>query len=551
VKLQRVLSIPEHGESIDTETSLIADGLLAPELVCGSTATFRANEEDQLPARIYSRQEILDKFLEMLRDPKRVLCGANIAYDIPILAHYLLLTGYDPMPEIFQAFEDGRIYDLQLAEALHAIAEGHHLKDPRTGGSLFNPETGKKGGYSLATCVDLNLGRIDAKKNDAYRQRYAEFIGVPMEEWPPEAIEYPKDDGRNQIEVPLAQIGHLPKTSPHHTWSSEGVCQECGATEHGESCVVARPHRNLVNLKEQVYAAFCLQLGAIWGFRINQTKVDVIERYAVKKRAKGIGPFLEVGLIRPDGSENRSDLKKRIAIAYGSTEPCKVCEGTGKVLAPNPKKLRCPDCKGRSAPWKGGGKIKEPTVASCARCESTGKIIDIRHRVGCQGPEEEATCDSTGLTLSSDVPRAKAEGIAYGADSLHESGDDFLMSYGDFGEDGKWLKDYIPYLRMAREPIAPHPMDCPLITSFGKEYCTCPGPYQDIPLTLKYNPLLETGRVSARDYIMLLPRWPGFIDKPTKEYIPSFRECFEPIGMEYETVEVPDDYVLQVGEFKC
>ena len=150
-------------------------------------------------------------------------------------------------------------------------------------------------------------------------------------------------------------------------------------------------------------------------------------------------------------------------------------------------------------PWKCAGQIREPTIATCATCANTGKVDDPKHLVGCE------RCDGTGLTLTSVVPRSDTGRIAKGADALHESGNDFVMSYGDFTEDAKDLKDYIPYLRTARRKI--------------------PGGWLDIALTLSPNPMLETGRVSFGGYIQLFPRWPGFLDKESGIEIPSFREC--------------------------
>jgi hypothetical protein len=60
--------------------------------------------------------------------------------------------------------------------------------------------------------------------------------------------------------------------------------------------------------------------------------------------------------------------------------------------------------------------------------------------------------------------------------------------------------------------------------------------------------VLDTGRVSYRGYVQLLPRRPGFVDKETGEYVPSLRECIVARDPQYAEVEVPDDYVLQPGE---
>lgn len=573
MRLHRILTLPQYGVSADTETFRITDACLAPKLVLGSVARAdvdalrrlqEASEEelplladlDPIPGRLLTKLEICEEVIRVLRDDNEVLIGANLAFDLPVIAHEMLRRGVDIFPDIFRALEEGRVYDLQLAEALHAIAEGHLGDDPRTGRPLVNPETGRRGMYSLSMCVSLNLGRSDAKENDTYRERYGEFDDLPLDQLPEEARQYPVDDVVNSEEVALAQCGHLPKTTPHHQWQEDGTCADCGATSFGEQCLAKRMHRNLCNLKEQVYAAFCLQLGAIWGFRVDQKKVDDIERYAILKRERTIGPFIACGLIREDGSENRSKLKKDIAVAYGSSEPCPVCHGTGKVPAPNPRLLQCKECRGRCVPWKKGGALAEPTVAYCGACLNVGKVRDPKHLVNCIGPadeegEQEKTCDGTGLLLVPTVPLSEKEGIAYGADSLHESGDEFLMSYGDFGEDGKWLKDYIPYLRTARVPVAGHAEECPTlhqVKGARRKHCNCQGPWKSIPLTLKPDVLKETGRVSYRGYIQLFPRWPGFVAKETGKYIPSFRECIVPPGAYEELVDVSEDYVLQHGE---
>lgn len=573
MRLYRILTLLEKGVSADTETWRITDACLAPKLVLGSVARAdvkaicrlqEATEEelpllahlDPLPGRLLTKLEICEEVIRVLRSEDEVLLVANGAFDLPVIAHEMLRRGVDIFPDIFRALEEGRVYDIQLAEALHAIAEGHLGDDPRTGRPLVNPETGRRGMYSLSMCVSLNLGRSDAKENDTYRERYDEFDDMPLDQLPEEAQQYPRDDVSNTLECSLAQTGHLPKTTPHHNWQEDGTCSDCGATTFGEQCLAKRQHRNLCNLKEQMYAAFCLQLGAIWGFRVDQRKVDTIEAYAILKRERTIGPFIACGLIREDGSENRSKLKKDIAVAYGSTDPCPVCQGTGKIPAPNPRLLQCKACKGRCVPWKKGGILAEPTVLSCVVCDTSGKVRDPKHLVNCIGPEDsegekEKTCDGTGLLLAPTVPLSEKEGIAYGADSLHESGNEFLMSYGDFGEDGKWLKDYIPYLRTARVPVSGHAQECPTlhqVKGAKRKHCNCKGPYRSIPLTLKPDVLKETGRVSYRGYIQLFPRWPGFVDKPTGKYIPSFRECIVPPGAYEDIAEVEDSYELQPGE---
>ena len=208
--------------------------------------------------------------------------------------------------------------------------------------------------------------------------------------------------------------------------------------------------------------------------------------------------------------------------------------------------LRCPDCKGRCQPWKAGGKIKDPEVASCATCKNTGRVPHpVVKTVTCIGPDDAKTCDGTGLVLTGDVPRTDTGGVGTGRDSLYESGDErVLMPYAEYIEDDKVLDVYVPYLRTARRCLgcgkhgtkkSPH-----------ADGCEKPG-YYGVPLTLGYNPLLATARVSCRGAVQLFPRATGYIDEETGEYVPSLRECMIP-RCRTEVAEVPFDYVLQPGE---
>ncbi len=529
MRLDRILAFAVDGVALDTETHLIAPGLLAPPMVCGSVACLT---EDGIAGELLPRQEVLELLQRLLQDPDKIIAGANIAFDLLVMAQECARQRIDIIPDIFAAFEQERIYDLQIAEALHAIACGHLNNDPRTDRPLVNPETKKRARYSLAMCVDLVLGRTDAKANDEWRLRYAELQDVPIDNWPETARIYPIDDAKNTLECSLAQCGHLPKTTPIHNWGPNG-CFDCGVTRFGEMCISKRRHRNLHDLAHQVKAAFALHLGAAWGFHVDQAKVDVVERYALAKRANGITPFREAGVIRPLGSVNQAVLKKLVAKAYGSTEPCSVCNGLGKIPAKIPKKIRCPTCRGRSTLWKCGGKMFAPTYpGTCKECSNEGKILNVRGFVCCYGPNDEKTCDGTGLRLSNAVPRSDTGCVSTSADTLHESGDEFVMSYGDFTEDSKWLKDYIPYLRLGRQKQDD-------------------GSWRDIPLTLKPRVLLKSGRVSYGDHIGTFPRWLGFVDRETNRYIPSFRECIVARGLRYQEVVVADDYILQEGETRC
>lgn len=556
VRLDRLRSIPARGVNYDSETRLIQKGVPIPRLVLGSAGWLES--DGRVVGHLLDRESLLELFASLLEDEKTVVVGANLAqFDFTVIAAWFADLGIDIFPHLFEMFEQGRVYCILNAQVLDAIAEGTLGRDPRTGGKLTNPETGKPGSYSQSMVCDLVLDRKDAKANDEYRLRYGEFDGVPLELLPQAARDYPVDDVRNCHEVALAQIGYSPRVSAHHNFGPDGSCLDCASTRFSSQCLVRRPSQNLHDLSNQIYSAFCLHLGDIWGLRVDQSKVDVIEAHALKKRAAGIGPFITAGLLREDESENQAVIKRMIAVAYGATQECAVCAGTGRVPSAKQDSLRCSECKGRCQPWKGGGKINAPTVAECLTCANTGRVPHpVIKTTTCIAPDGETkTCDGTGLVLTEDVPRSDKEGISFSKDACFESGDEFLMSFGAFKEDAKDLKDYIPWLRRARLCTAcgrsgvikgknpdPHADDCPALSGLWSGW-------RDIRMLLKSNPILETGRVSFRGYIMLLKRAPGYVDPETKQYIPSMRECFVPTGPSYATVSVPDDYVLQPGEF--
>lgn len=574
------MAVPGRAFALDTETYRIKSYDPVPDLVLGSAAWLEPGP--RINGALLTKFQTLETFAAALEDQGIVVITANGPFDYNVVARAFAKRGIDLFPHLFALFEGcevggfvdhtgraGRSWDLLTAQVLDAIANGTLGVDPRTLGPLKNPETGKPGSYSLSMCVDLVLGRQDAKVNDEYRLRYGEFDDWPLDQLPVEARDYPVDDARNQAETGLAQTGVLPKVTDHD-WTvvqtpdgrRQSVCANCGSTRTASQCFVRRLHLNWHEVAMQSYSAFCLALGDAHGLRVDQSKVDVIEDYALSKRKRTIGKFIEAGIIREDESENQATLKRLVAIAYGATDPCPHCEGTGKIPHPDQPTLRCPDCKGRCQPWKSGGTIKAPTVENCARCNNTARVPHHNVKLkGCEildaNGETEKTCDGTGLLLTPDVPRSESGAVAISRDALTESGDEFLMDLGVFKEDAKVLKDYVPYLRLGRVCVHcdqhgtkkyPHAENCPVASGLVAPL------WRDVALTLRSNAVLETGRVSYRGYIQLFPRAPGFkINDPNNpyygKYIPSLRECFVARGPSYELVQVPADYTLQPGEF--
>lgn len=205
--------------AFDTETHKLQLGLLVPPLVCASYAWWNF-ETQRMEGRLLAgrarfadpernRPDALEVFRSLLAD--RIVVGANIAYDMAVMIRFAAENGHDLLPEVYQAYSDGRVFDVQIAEMEHAIGHGCLGMDPRTGAALRDPVTKKLSRYSLSVVTSLVLGRVDAKENDLYRFRYASLESTPIEDWPVEARTYPVDDVINPLEVAFAQYGLIPR----------------------------------------------------------------------------------------------------------------------------------------------------------------------------------------------------------------------------------------------------------------------------------------------------------------------------------------------------
>lgn len=292
--------------AIDTETHLIRPGLISPPIVCGSWAT--AQDKG-----IVDPAELLAMVEKAFRD-KEMIAGANVAYDFGVIA----ARAPRLLDVIFDHYEQGLVWDVQIAQALDAIAGGHLFQDPVTHGPLKNPVTGKiSRRYSLDICCVLTLGKCDAKTNDTWRLRYAELDGKPIATWPEEAKQYSQDDARNTFDVAKVQY--------------EGSqFKNVGFLER----------HDLSHQEIHARAAWAMHLASMWGIRTDLVSVKDLSERIEADYVRGKDRFTAVGILRSDGTQDGAVLKRLIAKAYGSKISCVACSGTGK----NEKNTQCKKC---------------------------------------------------------------------------------------------------------------------------------------------------------------------------------------------------------------
>jgi DNA polymerase I len=318
---------PSRFVSFDLETWKVQPGLPAPPMVCGAaaypdgTAWLIRSGVDRRADRQATRQGFA-----ALLESDRIIVGCLLPFDFLVMAvEAQKHDGVDLMPLIFDKHAQHQLFDVARAEELHAVAEGTLGKDPRTGMPLKNRSTGKTTNkYSLDTCVDLVLGRRDAKINDKWRRSYALLDDLPIDEWPLEAQQYPVDDVVNALDVAVEQV---------------------------------RRNRNLTILGAKCYQSWSLWLAAAWGLRTDPVLVEVIERAALAGQVANRPTFVSAGFLRDDGSEDQGVVKRAVAKAYGCTGSCPACGGSGKVHNKFSKK----------DPTKPVGK-----PINCTACSATG-----------------------------------------------------------------------------------------------------------------------------------------------------------------------------------
>lgn len=493
MKRQLVETMLKSARAFDLEGHKIQPGLLAPPIVCASWSWWDAAQQ-KCVGELLDLDGARRVFMQLLDDERIVIVGANIAYDLLCMAVDFAARGMDIMPKIFAAYEAGRVWDLQIAEALHAIARGHYGRDPRNGGQkLRDPLTKKMGRYSLSICLDLVLDRVDAKVNDKYRTSYFLLEGTPIAQWPLEARVYPVDDACNTLEVALAQAGLIPRPS-EHVWPEQvgAPCMACGCTM-AESRTRKCPRRtwrslNVHDVARQCYAAWAMHLGAAWGFCVDPDAVEALESEVIQSRAEAIKTFVLLGYLREehdatrarevldaaglprkwftkkntgarlcaddrdrllrvlrDGGavekvvRNTAALKKAVALAYGAKGVCEWCAGTGKVAS-----------------------TKSGEPVGCRMCDSTGLDLDsapVPRTDGskcrtCSGAREYSTASKArpdGQIIKCrqcDGQPDVVPGVATGRDPLNESGDDdVLIPFASYLEKSKIIETYIPFLK--------------------------------------------------------------------------------------------------------
>ena len=262
--------------AFDLESFLIEPGLSAPRPVCLSYAT--SEGAGLLHAELES-DAVVALLRETFLDPSVICFGANTAFD----AGVILERWPDLRAHLFEAYEAGRVRDVQIDEQLIDIARGElGGKKYRVGDQIKRTHTS----YSLAALEQLYFGRDrSSSKYDtgSWRLRYGTLIDTPLDEWDTEAVDYAIADAVGTLQVADAQA--------------------LGAYKPQDSAAQAR-------------AALALHMMAAWGVKTDAKQIKKLEAQTVARFEDLTRELQTIGLVRSNGTRDTKAAKARLSAAY-------------------------------------------------------------------------------------------------------------------------------------------------------------------------------------------------------------------------------------------
>jgi hypothetical protein len=140
---------------------------------------------------------------EVLADPECQIIGAETAFDV--LISCVSSGDFDALiARWVEAYDAGRVHDVSVRQKLLDLAAGSYRW------LRFSDGKSLRIGYDLATVAKRQAGIILSKptKDDAAthpRLRYATLDGIPISDWPVNAVEYAREDATATMATWLAQ----------------------------------------------------------------------------------------------------------------------------------------------------------------------------------------------------------------------------------------------------------------------------------------------------------------------------------------------------------
>jgi hypothetical protein len=239
--------------SFDVESHLATIARKAPRIVCLSWA------EDEKSGLEVGHDNIERWLNQHLDNDDVMLVGHFVAFDSScVMANFRSIW-----KKLFRKYRTNRITCTSIREKLLDIAEGEFK-----GGWSSGRYTKFK--YSMQDIAYRRLKKIVEKDEDTWRMKYGELDGIPIEQWPQEAIDYSIGDARTTLEIFYNQEQRINRT-----------------------------HYRVPTQFEDARADFALYLTSTWGIATDQQRVDEVWVNTVEHLESLVGILTDSGLARP------------------------------------------------------------------------------------------------------------------------------------------------------------------------------------------------------------------------------------------------------------
>ena len=255
--------------ALDSETSLIYPGCLAPRLVC--VTAFDGGKTGRTPVCTIAHHSDPDLFSFLVERFSGHTTFANAPYDLAVFMRW------DPrmIEVIFDALDDGRVHCIQMREKLIDIGRGWFRFEEDDDGEI------RVKSYSLNAIAQRR--RLGKKQFDQWRMRYHDLIDVPLEDWPNEAKIYALTDAKLTYDIHVEQEGGF----------------------------------NLHDEPSQVRAHMALHLTSCHGIRTDAKKLDKLEGLVDSQLVGVSEQLMKVGLVREDGTRDTKAAVRRMLEKVG------------------------------------------------------------------------------------------------------------------------------------------------------------------------------------------------------------------------------------------
>lgn len=260
--------------SFDTETFLISPGQQIPVGVLATLLRTDANgvQSEDIAHLKFDRNRLAELLYTDFSDPRRLITGANVAFDMAVLAQEMP----EIWPAVWKAYDEARVYDVLHGAKLVDLYDGER-------DFYLSPDGMRmvKSAYGLGDLVKRFFDE-DLDKRGKDRLNFGLYRDRPLSDLPESARKYAQDDTRWTDRLFVHQVSQ-DKERWHNTFF-------------------------------QTRAAWWMQLMSAWGFAIDAKQVFELDRRITEEYERTRTLLMARGLVRGDGSKNLKAVKQRLTV---------------------------------------------------------------------------------------------------------------------------------------------------------------------------------------------------------------------------------------------